>query len=524
MALAYLTINLDAFTGDDHPPVSSYSTITLDPGADHIDAAADVIHVRTIVVSLDQQGKAATANGVPCVDGKVPVVAGVMYAVLAPRVLRDGPHYIPALTAGQVVDLSDYITPGAPLTPDQAAILTARIEALETTPPRTIAILGDSITENSGTWPARFEAGNEAATSFYNDQRGAIGWALNRLKQPLKFVGDFGVNGDTTAMILARVPDVIALAPGYVVLLGGANDVTYTTPAATIIANLSATVDALTAAGIRVLLGEITPWTAAGPVVANATQVAIITEVNTWVRSQSKAVPVPWAGIMSDPTTGNYLVSAFSTASPLHPNSEGGARMGQVLAEVLSGLVPTIDPFRPAGDPAQVLANPNQVGAGVPTSWAASNAAGATYVQSKVPRTDNKPGEWVQFAVSANGSNEHFYQQIITPLNAKIAAGDYVRGLWEYEISGAGAPFVTCYFKIEFRNAGGATILTTSDNFALSQPPAGAAHYPSSGVMRTPEVQVPALATMVVFRAVMYGVATYRWGRADLRKVAVDQV
>jgi len=36
MALAYLTINLDAFTGDDHPPISQYSTITLDPGADHM--------------------------------------------------------------------------------------------------------------------------------------------------------------------------------------------------------------------------------------------------------------------------------------------------------------------------------------------------------------------------------------------------------------------------------------------------------------------------------------------------------
>jgi hypothetical protein len=135
MALAYLTINLDAFTGDDHPPISQYSTITLDPGADHIDEDADVIHVRTIVVSLDQQGKAATANGVPCVDGRVPVVAGVAYAVSAPNILRGGPHYIPALTAGQVVDLSDYITPGAPLTPDQAATLTARIVALEETPP-----------------------------------------------------------------------------------------------------------------------------------------------------------------------------------------------------------------------------------------------------------------------------------------------------------------------------------------------------------------------------------------------------
>ena len=92
MALAHLTINLDAFTGDDRPPLSSYSTITLDPGADHIDAAADVIHVRTIVVSLDRQGKAATANGVPCVDGKVPVVAGAGRWVLTRRTRRPALH------------------------------------------------------------------------------------------------------------------------------------------------------------------------------------------------------------------------------------------------------------------------------------------------------------------------------------------------------------------------------------------------------------------------------------------------
>ena len=57
MALAYLTINLDAFTGDDHPP----DVVVLDdharPGADHIDAAADVIHVRTIVVSLTSRAR-----------------------------------------------------------------------------------------------------------------------------------------------------------------------------------------------------------------------------------------------------------------------------------------------------------------------------------------------------------------------------------------------------------------------------------------------------------------------------------
>ena len=135
MALAYLTINLDAFTGDDHPPVSQYSTITLDPGVDHIDAANDVIHVRTIVVSLDQQGKAATANGVPCPlvgpDQRpgVPLVPGVTYAVSA-SLLR-APLTVGPLTPGQIVDLADVYVPGEPITPDQASVLSAQIAALQ---------------------------------------------------------------------------------------------------------------------------------------------------------------------------------------------------------------------------------------------------------------------------------------------------------------------------------------------------------------------------------------------------------
>lgn len=198
MALAYLTINLDDFTGDDHPPISQYSTITLDPGADHIDAAADVIHVRTIVVSLDQQGKAATANGVPCVDGKVPVVAGVMYAVLAPNVLRDGPHYIPALTAGQVVDLSDYITPGAPLTPDQAAILTARIKALETTPPDHGALTG---------------LGDDDHTHYLTQGRGDARYIRTINGLPADIAGDITVAGGSgSPTVTGGLPRALAFA------------------------------------------------------------------------------------------------------------------------------------------------------------------------------------------------------------------------------------------------------------------------------------------------------------------------
>jgi lysophospholipase L1-like esterase len=138
--LAYVVMDLDSMTGADRPPVSRYATLELDP---HMDVPRPpVLHVKAIVVILDAHGHAATANGVTCVpapgdpDGlpAVPVVAGVAYAVSAPGVLRETGQ-IPALTAGQVVNLSSVIVPGAPLTPDQAAALAARVTALEATPP-----------------------------------------------------------------------------------------------------------------------------------------------------------------------------------------------------------------------------------------------------------------------------------------------------------------------------------------------------------------------------------------------------
>ncbi|MBK7509609.1 MAG: hypothetical protein IPI16_16375 [Comamonadaceae bacterium] len=83
-------------------------------------------------------------------------------------------------------------------------------------PPSTLAILGDSITENSGTWPARFETGNEAVTAFYNDQRGAIGWALNR-PRPLS-------SSETPAPTAIPLRLILARLPGWNLVLGGTND------------------------------------------------------------------------------------------------------------------------------------------------------------------------------------------------------------------------------------------------------------------------------------------------------------
>lgn len=128
---AGVRVDLDGFTGDDRPPLSRHAALVFDPGVDHV--ASPVVHVKAITIALDGQGKAATANGVACIDGVVPVVAGVVYAVKGRGVLREECRIGP-FADGDSVNLADVIVSGPPLTPDQAAALTARIVALEADP------------------------------------------------------------------------------------------------------------------------------------------------------------------------------------------------------------------------------------------------------------------------------------------------------------------------------------------------------------------------------------------------------
>ena len=78
---AHLYVNLDAYTGDDSPPLPTWTSITLDPQGPHPDPVTDRVHVGVIVVRLDSAGVAITANGAPVTAGRVPVLAGVTYAI-----------------------------------------------------------------------------------------------------------------------------------------------------------------------------------------------------------------------------------------------------------------------------------------------------------------------------------------------------------------------------------------------------------------------------------------------------------
>ena len=128
--VAHLKIDLDGFNGADSPPLGAWTRVLLDPQADVTDPAADKVYVGRVSVSLGSDGRPTTANGTavdPAIG--VPLLAGVTYAVSSTALRTTGT--VGPLTEGQTYNLADVYVPGAPLTPDQAAALTARIVALE---------------------------------------------------------------------------------------------------------------------------------------------------------------------------------------------------------------------------------------------------------------------------------------------------------------------------------------------------------------------------------------------------------
>lgn len=128
--VAHLKIDLDGFNGADSPPLGARTRVLLDPQVDVTDPAADKVYVGRVSVSLGSDGRPTTANGTavdPAIG--VPLLAGVTYAVSSTALRTTGT--VGPLTEGQTYNLADVYVPGAPLTPDQAAALTARIVALE---------------------------------------------------------------------------------------------------------------------------------------------------------------------------------------------------------------------------------------------------------------------------------------------------------------------------------------------------------------------------------------------------------
>lgn len=206
------------------------------------------------------------------------------------------------------------------------------------------AALGDSITEYN-------------TSGGYYQARGYLTQARALLKNRFDFpvANNFGISGQTTTQMLARIADVIAARPYGCAVMAGINDPRVQVPIAkeTTKANLYAIYDALIAAGIVVVACPIMPCADWGAYLSGAgitsarqgvywvnrmiRQYALTARRGTFYVADTDTATMDWANSL-----GNPLTTPPMTTDSIHPSNIGGETAGGALAAILDPMLPAL--------------------------------------------------------------------------------------------------------------------------------------------------------------------------------------
>ena len=366
----------------------------------------------------------------------------------------------------------------------------------------TCVLFGTSITYRNGTG-IETVATDAATSTFAVPSRGYWTWANAYLGQRFKTVANAGVGGNTTTQMLARVDaDVLSQTSDWVIFEPGPNDSTNDFTSATSIANITAIVDKLLAAGRRVAIQTITPSSD----ISTTSRKAHLFAVNRFIMS----LPTIRRGVVAtdvwktvvDPGTGNPAAGMMVDAT--HPASQGAERMGRELARVLSAVVPSRSPSPVINaDPKNVANNPHFGSSG--SGWSA-NGTGLTVTYAALP--DRFSNEAVLDLAAVADINERHIQAYDPYTSGKWVAGDRVRLSarirWENAVPVAGAlfePFLRAFSRDDLNTASSVTVYgmytASAERTTTNQPPAS-----GDIVLTTPWFDIPVAASQRLYHAV----------------------
>lgn len=258
----------------------------------------------------------------------------------------------------------------------------------------------------------------------------------------LEWGGQFGVPGNTTQQILARVPQVIAAKPDICIVLAGTND----NPTSDTYVYLPQIVTALQAAGITPVLATLPPSSSTNALTAGPHNAVRIR--NTWITRYATAHGLHWVdffGALVDPLTGLYKAGWNSDIT--HPKQIGYAAMGQAVSDALS----------------------NQVKAG--TSWLVQDFADASVFTGDGLFTTGTtvPGNWYIAAGSGFGSfvsDSYFlgraFKMTRSDASTIVIEKDIGTASWNFEPGDLVA--VSCKVKTSGLNTSGGTATISVPN------------------------------------------------------------
>jgi len=170
---------------------------------------------------------------------------------------------------------------------------------------------------------------------------------------------NFGIGGQNSSQIAARVGDVIAAKPAICIVEGSPNDGRDSLTAAQTIANYKSIYDALQAAGIVIIALPMTPL---GNPYTN--QINNLSQQNDWLFRQPSIRPnfyiADIRNVLGDPTNSYNWRSGLADSDLVHPNSRGCYYVGKTVAEIINSLPYTVlKPYSSQGDVYDATLNPS---------------------------------------------------------------------------------------------------------------------------------------------------------------------
>jgi lysophospholipase L1-like esterase len=335
-------------------------------------------------------------------------------------------------------------------------------------------------------------------------------------------LGNLGVGGQTTSQILARIGAVLALNPGWVVLTAGTNNMGVAGGVAQAKADITAMLDIYDAAGIRVVISTLPPRLSGN---YTGTIRADTLALNEWIRGQARTRPglivLDYFAVLADGNTGNYVATIYGfnpTTDGIHLSATGAYACGKMLAAALRPFVTPVVPYSLTTNGANLLtsslARPAGSGAAAPTGWSFSGTASGGSVWSDVARTDDFLGQWKQLVIPTGGSMTLSGTTNAAVDGTRLAVGDVVNGILEFDVSavetGLAVEGQGICFGVKAWN--GTTFTNSLYAFNYFRGPNEA----RSGVLRTPDFTVPAGTTLVALYLELRGGQTFKFDRVGI--------
>jgi len=320
-----------------------------------------------------------------------------------------------------------------------------------------------------------------------------------------------GYPGGGTEDLMPRLDDdVLSLAPDYVLLDIGTNDIRGLKSRLEIIANLTTLYNRIIASGAIVIATTIMP---AGDISTESRNDQHL--VNAWIRANARTNPrniilLDWAKVLTN--SAGLPIPEYFDSIGVHLNSLGAFIVGTYIYEQLKGILPMNDALFSARDPFNFVNNPameginGSPGPGLAQYWTTSGVLGA----AKVPRTDGVIGEWQQITFNPAGIG-YLRQAVGLP-----SAGTVMQAMVEFESDAEGWTDGTFDLSFVANDVGFSRRITALALFT-GDVTVGGRH--PSGVLTTPEFVIPANVSMGEIAVAKSGGGTMRFGRIELRMV-----